>query len=126
MTPAPKPTALPSAFEPDEHDALLQSYAEIGKRYAPLFAAHGPGNLTERKVKALIMSIQVSIRASKHAAGEKITDGAVEALAYADSRVGDRLHEVEMGRLAFQQAEIDLECCRERLRRLDAVTRRGI
>jgi len=113
-------------FVPDEHDALIQSYAEIGERYRDLWAKYGAGNITERKFKALASAVQVEIRRDAAEKQTKITDGATEALAYADPRVTEFLDEIELGRVAFAQAEIDLDIVRERIRRLDAVTRRGL
>lgn len=113
-------------FEPDEHDALMMEYAQIGERYKALWAKYGAGNVTERKFKSLVSAIQVEIRTTKAAANEKVTDGATEALAYADPRTKTMLHEIEMGRLEFEQADIDIDIVKERIRRLDAVTRRGL
>lgn len=115
-----------SDFEPDSHDSLIQSYAEIGQRWAPLFARYGPGNVTERLFKSLVSSIAVEIRDGAAAEGQKITDGATEARAYADPRTKAMLDEILFGRVQFAQAECDLEMVKEKLRRLDAVTRRGI
>ena len=127
----PKPTgvprsAMPSGFSPDEHESLLQQYAEIGERYAPLFAAYGPGNVSERKFKSLQAAVAVGVRAAKAEASEKVTEPQIEALTNADTRVTTMLHGIEMGRLQYQQAEIELEVVKERIRRRDAVTRRGI
>lgn len=139
MTPAPKPvprkpvTDAPRAhpytgetFEPESHDALLQEYSEVGQRYAPLFSRYGAGNVAERIFKSYKASIAVQVRAEKAAAGEKVTEPLIEAAVDADPRVVAHLHAIEDGRLQYQQVEIELECVRERLRRMDAVTRRGI
>lgn len=117
---------LVAAFTPDAHDALVQDYAEIGARYRGLWARYGAGNITERAFKSLISAIQVEIRDGAALEGKKITDGATEAQAYADPRAKRMLEEILFGRVQFAQAEIDLEIVKEKLRRLDAVTRRGI
>lgn len=126
MTPAPKPSALPSAFQPDEHESLIQEYADIGKRYAPLWSKFGPGNTTERKLKSLQAAVAVEVRTFKAHAGEKITDAAVEAEVNNDNRVKRYLDEIELGRLEYEKAEIELHIVSERLRHHDAVLRRGI
>lgn len=137
MTPVPKPVPrIPEQraenpmtgepFEPDDADALIQEYATVGERYAPLYARYGNGNMTERLAKSLISAIMVEVREAKREAGAKFTVDEVESEANADPRVKRFLEETESGRVAYQQAEIELQCVRERIRRLDAVTRRGI
>lgn len=116
----------PSAFVPDEHDALVQRYAEIGERYKELWARYGPGNPSERMLKSLVSAIQVEVRDSAALEGRKMTDGSAEAQAHADPRTKEMLDGILFGRVQFAQAEIDLEITKEKLRRLDAVTRRGI
>ena len=118
--------ATPSSFVPDDHDSLIQSYADIGVQWGPLWAKFGAGNVTERQVKSLVSAIQVEVRNGASATGEKVTVEAVEARAHSDPRVRTMLEDILFGRIQFAQAEIDLEICKERLRRLDAVTRRGI
>jgi hypothetical protein len=128
MTPAPKPSyrAAPTGFEPDEHDRLLQEYAERGAVYGPLWSKYGPGNVTERQFKALVSAVAVGIRSAAVNAETKTTESQIEQEANADKRIGDFLRAAEDGRLAFQQAEIEMTLIQERLRHLDATIRRGI
>lgn len=127
-TPAPKPGwhATPQGFTPDEHDALLQQYAEAGAKYGPLWSRYGPGNITERQFKALQAAVAVEIRSAKASAQEKVSEAYIADAANADKRIDTFLHATEMGRLAYQQAEIEMTMLTEKLRHLDAVLRRGI
>jgi hypothetical protein len=127
----PKPTgvprsALPSGFQPDAHDELLQAYADVGAKYAPLWTKYGAGNITERQIKSLMAAVAVEIRANAATAGTKITESAIADQAYADRRVKALLDATEDGRMAFQQADVELSLIQERLRHLDATIRRGL
>lgn len=59
---------------------------------APLVAVYGPGGTYADERSSLVSAIADELRLSAHAAGQKITESAVEARSRADRRVLDRVH----------------------------------
>lgn len=117
---------LPANFEPDEHARLLQEHADVGKRYAALWAEYGSDSLLDNQRKAYLSTIAARVREEALRANTKVTEGFVDEQAHASPDYRDWLMEQEVGRLAFQLTALDLERVRARLRHLDQVGGRGL
>jgi len=76
---------------------------------APLKALHGPGNLWDSKRKRLLEALKVRQRLGLMEKNVKVTDGAIEAMAYADEQYERFLDEGERARIDYinQQNELD-------------------
>lgn len=116
----------PRAFEPDAFDALLQEHAEVGKRYAALYAEYGPGCLLDNKRKAFLATLAAKVRVEAAAKNLKVTEAFIDEQAHAAESYREWIEEQETGRLAFELTALDLERVQERLRHLDLVMRRGL
>ena len=114
------------SFQPDAHDALIQEYATVGARYRELWAKYGAGCMLDNKRKAYLSTLAAKIRVLAAEKGTKVTESFIEEAAHAHPDYAEWITEQELGRLAFQQCELDLDMVREKIRRLDAVTRRGV
>lgn len=119
-------TEPPATFQPDAHDVLVQQYAEIGSKYKTLWAKYGAGCMLDNKRKAFLAAIAAKIRTIAAEKGTKVTESFIEEQAHAHADYSAWIEEQELGRLEFQQCELDLDMVREKIRRLDAVTRRGL
>src|SRR5690242_6584527 len=67
-------------------DALHAQRRQLLITLAPLKALHGPGDLWDSKRKQLLEALKVRQRLTLLEQGQKVTEGLVDAMAYADEQ----------------------------------------
>jgi len=102
-------TALEGRAQIASLEALHTQRRQLLITLAPLKALHGPGNLWDSKRKRLLEALKVRQRLGLMEKNVKVTDGAIEAMAYADEQYERFLDEGERSRIEYinQQNELD-------------------
>jgi hypothetical protein len=82
-------------------DALHAERRQLLNILAPLQALHGAGDLWDAKRKQLLEALKVRQRLTLLEQGQKVTEGLVDAMAYADAQYATFLDQGERDRIEY-------------------------
>lgn len=82
-------------------EALHTQRRQLLITLAPLKALHGPGDLWDSKRKQLLEALKVRQRLALLEQGQKVTEGLVDAMAYADEQYARFLDQGESARIDY-------------------------
>lgn len=101
-------------------------HAEIDKlkpRHQALAGRYADMRVWERKAKSLVLSYALEHRRLTRERGEKVTEAAVEAMAYADPRYIEFLEQSENDKAEYEWLTVEMQNLRERINRGQALLR---
>lgn len=82
-------------------DALHAERRQLLTILAPLKALHGPGDLWDAKRKQMLEAMKVRHRLKLLEGGQKVTEGLVDSLAYADEQYLNFIDQGERDRIEY-------------------------
>jgi hypothetical protein len=109
-------SATPTAFIPDEADALLQQLAETHQPWAWGAARYGPGGTFDASRKAFLAVRSAQVRDEYADRGEKITEARLDEVAHADEGYREWLDAQTIDRASWLKLDAEREEIKTRLR----------
>jgi hypothetical protein len=113
--PADEVRAIESRAEVDSLGNLQYRRRQIIDAYAPLKALYGPFGLFDDRRKRLLESLKVRARMALAADGGKVTEGIVDATAYADPQYEKFLDDAYAAKVQYIRMENELSEIQERI-----------
>ena len=95
---------------------LQQRRRQLLNTLAPLKALHGHNGIWDDKRKSLLEAMKVKARMALNEAGQKVTEGMVEAMAYADPQYASFIDDGIAARIDFITQQNELTEIEERIR----------
>jgi hypothetical protein len=115
-------TLAPDELRPVESRADVECLGDLQKRrrdllvnLAPLKALHGHNGIWDDKRKALLEAMKVKARMALTEAGQKATEGMVDAMAYADEQYARFIDDGITARIDYINLQNELDEIAERI-----------
>ena len=94
-------TELESRAQIRSLDALHAERRQLLNILAPLQALHGAGDLWDAKRKQLLEALKVRVRLRLLEQGQRVTEGLVDSMAYAEQQYADFIDQGERDRIEY-------------------------
>lgn len=116
-------TSTEVAAEVESMEALINEHRTLSRQVAELYGKYGPYGVADDIRKAELMRLREEARDQAMKAGEKVTEAALDAKAYAHPDYHELLGVMEMERERFFLAQNEITYIEWRVNRAYAVLR---